>query len=74
MEPLLGSDFSLPREERLTEDFDSLGTGTTVASLDTPLGEENKGYALMVKMGWKQVRNRTRTRWRRSECASAWAG
>ena len=34
--------------------FDSLGTNTVVATMDTPISADNIGFRLVAKMGWSQ--------------------
>ncbi|PRP83015.1 G patch domain-containing protein 8-like [Planoprotostelium fungivorum] len=46
------TDFSLPITHRITKDLDT--NSFQQISMDTPLGSTNKGYQLMLKMGWKK--------------------
>lgn len=48
--PGLDDDFSLPISHRADEALDT--SGTDVASVDKALTADNKGYQLLLKMGW----------------------
>uniref|UniRef100_A0A7S2TQ68 G-patch domain-containing protein n=1 Tax=Lotharella oceanica TaxID=641309 RepID=A0A7S2TQ68_9EUKA len=49
----MGPDFSLPRG-RPKEDFDFSSQNVEQISAKTPLSSKNKGYQLLMKMGWKK--------------------
>ena len=44
-----GEDFTLPRQQRPTED---LRAGYDKVSVDTAIGSSNRGFQLLRKMGW----------------------